>query len=62
MRPVWKAFAVLPAVDTGNADVHSADVRVFNRNGIWVSTLHAGLDLTPGNLIHDIRLALKGRS
>ena len=30
MRPVWHAFGVLPAVDTGNDDVHSADVRVFD--------------------------------
>jgi cytochrome oxidase Cu insertion factor (SCO1/SenC/PrrC family) len=58
MRPVWKQFHILPAVDTGSADVHSADVRIFNREGMWVSTLHAGVDLTPPNLVHDIRLAL----
>jgi protein SCO1/2 len=61
LRPVWKAFFVLPAVDTGDADVHSADVRVFNRSGIWVSNLHAGVDLTPHNLAHDIRVALTRR-
>ena len=59
MRPVWRNFAVLPATDTGNNDVHSADVRVFDRRGIWVSILHAGVDLTPANLVHDIRLALR---
>jgi cytochrome oxidase Cu insertion factor (SCO1/SenC/PrrC family) len=59
MRPVWKAFYVLPAVDTGNADTHSADVRIFDRKGVWVSTLHAGVDLTPQNLAHDVREALK---
>ena len=59
MRPVWRDFAVLPATDTGNNDVHSADVRVFDRRGIWVSNLHAGVDLTPTNLVHDIRLALR---
>jgi cytochrome oxidase Cu insertion factor (SCO1/SenC/PrrC family) len=59
LRPVWKAFYVLPAVDTGNVDVHSADVRVFDRAGIWVSNLHVGVDLTPANLAHDIRLALR---
>ena len=58
LRPVWKAFHVLPAVDTGSADVHSADVRVFDRDGMWVSNLHVGVDLTPGNLVHDIRTAL----
>jgi cytochrome oxidase Cu insertion factor (SCO1/SenC/PrrC family) len=55
MRPVWRAFHILPAVDTGSADTHSADVRVFDRHGVWVSTLHAGLDLTQANLAHDIR-------
>jgi cytochrome oxidase Cu insertion factor (SCO1/SenC/PrrC family) len=59
LRPVWKSFYVLPAIDTGNADVHSADVRVFNGAGVWVSTLHVGVDLTPANLVHDIRLALR---
>ena len=58
LRPVWTAFHVLPAVDTGNADIHSADVRVFDRDGIWVSTMHVGVDLTPANLVHDIRTAL----
>jgi len=60
MRPVWHAFGVLPATETGNNDLHSADVRVFDRRGIWVSTQHAGVDLSPGNLAHDIRLALNG--
>lgn len=59
MRPVWHDFSVLPATETGNNDVHSADVRVFDRRGIWVSTQHAGVDLTPSNLVHDIRLALR---
>jgi cytochrome oxidase Cu insertion factor (SCO1/SenC/PrrC family) len=59
LRPVWEAFHVLPAIDTGNADVHSADVRVFDPTGVWVSTLHAGVDLTPTNLVHDIRTALR---
>jgi protein SCO1 len=58
LRPVWKAYGVLSAVESGNADVHSADVRVFDRHGIWVSTLHAGVDLTPRNLAHDLRVAL----
>jgi cytochrome oxidase Cu insertion factor (SCO1/SenC/PrrC family) len=58
LRPVWKAYGILPAVDTGSADIHSADVRVFNRDGIWVSTMHVPVDLTPTNLVHDIRTAL----
>ena len=59
MRPVWKAYGVLPAVDTGNANVHSSDVRIFDRRGVWVSTQHAGVDLTAVNLVHDARLALR---
>lgn len=58
LRPVWKAYGILSAVDTGNADFHSSDVRIFNRDGVWVSTQHAGVDLTPQNLVHDIREAL----
>ena len=58
LRPVWKAYGILPAVDTGSADFHSSDVRIFNRDGAWVSTQHAGVDLTPQNLVHDIREAL----
>ena len=61
LRPVWKSLHVLPAVDTGNADIHSADVRIFDHRGIWVSTMHVGVDLTPANLVHDIRLALHAR-
>ena len=62
MRPVWREFAVLPAIDTGNDDVHSAGLRVFDPRGIWVSFLHVGVDLTPANLVHDIRLALSART
>lgn len=58
LRKAWKAFAVLPAAETGDANAHSADVRIFDRAGIWVSTLHVGVDLTPANLAHDIRIAL----
>ncbi|MEX0675092.1 MAG: SCO family protein [Gaiellaceae bacterium] len=57
LRPVWRAFEVLPALDTGSSDLHSAPVRVYDRNGTWVSTLHAGADLTPENLAHDVRTA-----
>lgn len=57
LRPVWEAFAVLPALDTGDANVHSAPVRVFDRDGVWVSTLHSGADLTPEALASDIRSA-----
>jgi protein SCO1 len=59
MRPVWKAFHILSAYETGNADVHSADVRIFDRRGEWVSTLHAGVDLNAENLSEDILAALE---
>jgi cytochrome oxidase Cu insertion factor (SCO1/SenC/PrrC family) len=62
LRPVWKAYHVLPAVDTGNANVHSSDVRVFDRRGVWVSTTHARIDLTPANVAHDALVALKKSS
>lgn len=54
LRPIWNDFQILPALDTGDADTHSASVRIFNRDGEWVSTLHAGVDLTPENLAHDL--------
>lgn len=54
---VWNEYAIAAALP-GNADVHSASVRIYNRNGIWVSSLHPGIDLTPENLAHDIRVAL----
>lgn len=57
LRPVWKAFYVLSALDSGDADTHSASVRIYTRDGEWVSNLHAGVDLTPQNLIHDIATA-----
>jgi hypothetical protein len=58
MSPVWRSFHIVAAAETGNADIHSADVRIFDRRGIWVSTQHAGVDLTPSNLAHDLRVAL----
>ena len=61
MRPIWRAFHVVAAAETGNADVHSSDVRVFDRSGEWVSTLYVPADLTPANLAHDIRTALVQR-
>jgi cytochrome oxidase Cu insertion factor (SCO1/SenC/PrrC family) len=59
LRTVWRAFHIVPAADTGDADVHSSDARVFDRRGIWVSTFHAGVDLSPQNVAHDLLTALK---
>ena len=58
LRRAWKAFQIVSAYETGNADIHSADVRVFDPAGVWVATLHAGVDLTPENLAHDTLTAL----
>lgn len=58
VRPVWEAFQVAASFDTGDDDLHSAPVRIFDRHGIWVSTLHAGADLTAENLAHDLGVSL----
>ena len=58
LAPVWRAFSVLSAEASGSPNMHSAPVRVYDREGRWRSTLHAGVDLTPANLAHDIALAL----
>lgn len=58
LRPVWRAFQVAAALDSGDANTHSAPVRIFDRSGKWVTTLHPGADLTPANLAHDVRVAL----
>jgi cytochrome oxidase Cu insertion factor (SCO1/SenC/PrrC family) len=57
IRSVWKPFLILSSLESGRDTLHSASVRVYDRDGIWVSTLHPGVDLTPANLAHDIRAA-----
>jgi cytochrome oxidase Cu insertion factor (SCO1/SenC/PrrC family) len=58
LPPLWKAFQILPSVETGNDSLHSAPVRVYGRDGTWLATLHAGADLNRRDLLHDIRAAL----
>jgi cytochrome oxidase Cu insertion factor (SCO1/SenC/PrrC family) len=58
LSPVWKGFKILPSVETGDSNMHSAPVRVYDADGRWRSTLHPGVDLTPANLAHDLREAL----
>lgn len=58
LRPVWKRFQILSSLDSGEDTLHSAPVRIYDGHGVWVSSLHAGVDLTPENLVHDIRIAL----
>jgi cytochrome oxidase Cu insertion factor (SCO1/SenC/PrrC family) len=61
LRPLWDALHVLPSLDTGRDAVHSAPLRIYDRSGVWVATLHAGADLSETNLLHDIRVALAAR-
>jgi protein SCO1/2 len=58
LRPVWNAFHILPAVDSGNSDVHTILVEIYDRHWTWVSTLHTGVDLNAANVRHDLVNAL----
>lgn len=58
LRRVWNEFKVLSSLESGEDALHSAPVRIYDRSGLWVSTLHAGVDLTEVNLEHDIRVAM----
>jgi cytochrome oxidase Cu insertion factor (SCO1/SenC/PrrC family) len=60
LRPIWRRFLILSSLESGEDTLHSAPVRIYD-GGVWVATLHAGVDLTPANLAHDIRVALKER-
>lgn len=62
LRPVWRRYHVLSALESGDANTHSASVHVYDRDGIWVSSLHPGIDLTPENFAHDIRVALNRKT
>jgi protein SCO1/2 len=59
LRPVWRGFQVASSLDSGDSNLHSAPVRIYDRDGRWRSTLHAGVDLTAASLAHDLREALK---
>lgn len=58
LRRVWREYQVLSSSDSGDADTHSAPVRIYDRTGRWLATQHAGVDLSAENLVHDITLAL----
>jgi protein SCO1/2 len=58
LRRVWDDFDVLSSLESGEDTLHSASVRIYDRNGEWVTTLHPGADLTEANLVHDLRAAL----
>ena len=59
MRTLWRGFQILSSLESGKDALHSAPVRVYSRDGVWVATLHAGADLTPENLAADVRVALR---
>lgn len=61
LRRLWDDFDVLSSLDSGEDALHSAPVRIYDRSGEWVATLHAGADLTEANLAHDLRVALGQR-
>jgi protein SCO1/2 len=58
MEPIWDAFNILPTAETGDDSLHSIPIQIYDRDGIWRSTLNVGVDLSRRNLLHDIRLAL----
>lgn len=58
MQRVWDGFQILSSFETHKDTLHSAPVRVYDRDSIWVATQHAGVDLSPTNLAHDIRVTL----
>ena len=59
LRPLWNALNILSSLDSGRDSLHSAPLRIYSRDGVWVATLHAGADLSVENLLHDIRVALR---
>ena len=58
LRPLWNALQIAVSLDTGDDSLHSAPVRIYDRAGEWVSTQHAGADLSTENLAADIRSTL----
>jgi cytochrome oxidase Cu insertion factor (SCO1/SenC/PrrC family) len=58
-KRVWGKFQILSSFESGKDSLHSAPVRIYDAHGVWVSTLHAGVDLTNQNLIHDLSVASK---
>jgi cytochrome oxidase Cu insertion factor (SCO1/SenC/PrrC family) len=57
IKRIWGKFQILSSLESGSDSLHSAPVRIYDASGVWVSTLHAGVDLTDENLIHDLKVA-----
>jgi cytochrome oxidase Cu insertion factor (SCO1/SenC/PrrC family) len=58
VRRTWSSYGVLPSEQSGSDSMHSAPVRIYAPGGEWVSSLSAGVELTPRNLAHDLQVAL----
>lgn len=58
MKRLWRRFQILSSLEAGDADTHSAPVRIYGRDLTWLATQHPGADLSPRNLVHDVRVAL----
>ncbi len=58
VRRTWSDYGVLASERTGTDSLHSAPVRIYSPGGEWVSSLSAGVELTPRNLAHDLRTAI----
>jgi cytochrome oxidase Cu insertion factor (SCO1/SenC/PrrC family) len=58
VRRVWREYGVLSSEASGSDSLHSAPVRIYAPGGEWVSSLSAGVELTPRNLAHDLQLAI----
>jgi len=57
MKRLWRRLQILSSLQSGEADIHSAPVRIYGRDLTWLATQHAGADLTPANLAHDVSVA-----
>ena len=58
MKRLWRRFQILASLESGDPDSHSAPVRIYGRDLTWLATQHPGADLSPRNLLHDVRVAL----
>lgn len=58
IRALWKRFKIASSEESGADTLHSAPLRIYDGDLVWAATLHAGVDLTPENLAHDVRVAL----
>jgi len=57
IKRIWGRLQILSSLESGTDSMHSAPVRIYDARGVWVSTLHAGVDLNDKNLIHDLKVA-----